>query len=201
MKAIIMHTGFLQGDFRNNGFDDGHFNHVLKFSRPGHVTVYHPRSWKTNVKNVLEQLHIRGITSVALISYSHGSAASREFALLAPLYGIRVDLWLVCDGVHRPEWAPRLTFFQLAAAPVLFMRPTIWVPPSVKRVNGVYQDITWPKGCPFKARDEKETHVEDFTRLTVSHKHITHHPEWWAMVVRELDGWINPPKAIPVKKP
>jgi hypothetical protein len=184
-KAIIMFSGFQESEARRSGFEAGFFSVIRPFAN-GEVTVYHPRTWKTNVKNLLRQLYENGISNVAIVSYSHGQSATIDFAKLAPQYGVSVDVWLACDPVYRPSWAPRTTWGQVFAIRAFIGSPTIKAPQSIKVVHYVLQDISQPQGHYIKAEDPRVTKVHPPRMILLPHTRIDESPEWWEMVRQKL---------------
>lgn len=184
-KAILMFGGFQESEERQSGFERGFFNTVRPFAN-GETTVYHPRTWKTNVKNILRQLYENGISQVAILTYSHGQAAAMDFAKLAPQFGVSVDLLMCCDPIYRPAWAPRATWAQVFAIRAMIGDPAIKVPPSVDQVHYVIQTITKPAGHRLVAQDTDATHIHTPIKISLPHVRIDESPAWWALVKMHL---------------
>jgi hypothetical protein len=184
-KAILMFGGFQESEARQSGFEKGFFNVVRPFAN-GEITVYHPRTWKTNVRNILRQLYENGISEVAVITYSHGQAAAMDLAKLAPQFGVTVNLLLCCDPIYRPAWAPREIWAQVFAWRAMIGNPVIKIPPSVNQVHYVIQDITKPSGHRMEAQDPEATHVHTPIKISLPHVLIDESPKWWEMVKMHL---------------
>jgi hypothetical protein len=189
MKAIVCFQGFRESDHRRSGTEDLFFNVVRCFANES-VTTYHPREWTTNVENLAAQLSRQGIRQVAMISYSHGQAAATAFADLAYYHGIKIPLWLACDPVYRPTWLPRWNILQPLSFAALLKGGEIHVPRNISRVVYVRQETTRPMGRTLVA--DAPSVVQDPLVLPYSHTAIDHAPEWFAMVRRELNQWLNP---------
>lgn len=190
MKAIIMFGGFQESEESQSGFERGFFDTVRKFASDS-VTVYHPRTWKTNVKNLLRQLYENGISEVAILSYSHGQSAAIDFAKNAPLFGVTVSLYLANDPIYRPTWAPRSTWAQIFAVRAVLGNPTIKVPTSVKEVHSVIQNITRPSGHKFVAEDPNLTAIHPPTKIFFPHTRIDESPIWWDLVDKQLRSFCR----------
>lgn len=189
-KAIIMFSGFQESEKRQSGFEKGFFSTTRPFAND-EVTVYHPRTWKTNVKNLLRQLYENGISEVAVICYSHGQAAAMDFARLAPKYGVTVRLLLACDPVFRPTWLPREWWWQIFSWRAIIGNPRIKVPPSIKEVYYVYQTIDSPNGDEMVAEDPSETVIHTPVEIRLPHTRIDESPDWWDLVKVQLDVFVN----------
>jgi len=189
-KAIIMFSGFQESEERQSGFEKGFFSTVRPFASSD-VTVYHPRTWKTNVRNMLRQLYENGISEVAVICYSHGQAAACDFARMAPKYGVTIRLLLACDPVYRPSWLPRWTIAQFFAFRAILGSPKIKVPPSVKEVHYVYQTIDSPNGDPMVAENPDETKIAAPVEIRLPHTRIDESPIWWGIVKIQLQQFVN----------
>jgi hypothetical protein len=189
-KAIIMFSGFQESEENKSGFEAGFFTTVRPFAN-GEVTVYHPRTWKTNVRNLLRQLYENGISEVAIVAYSHGQAAAMAFARLAPKYGVTVRKLLGCDLVFRPTWLPRWTIAQIFSWRAVIGHPKIKVPPAIKEVHYVYQDIDTPNGDPLIAEDPNETIVHTPVKIKLPHTRIDESPVWWGIVKAQLEQFVK----------
>jgi len=190
MKAILMFSGFQESEERQSGFERGFFQTVRKFSCKN-VTVYHPRTWKTNVKNLLRQLYENGITEVAIISYSHGQAAALDFARTANKYGVTVAMLIACDPIYRPTWAPRNLFGQIFAIRAVVGSPVIRVPATVREVFSVVQTITLPSGHKFVAEDETKTQIHSPLEAYLPHTRIDESPVFWNLVAEKLPIFVS----------
>jgi hypothetical protein len=190
MKAIVMFSGFQESEARQSGFEKGFFSTVRPFADEK-TTVYHPRTWKTNVRNLLRQLYENGISQVAVITYSHGQAAGLDFARLAPHYGVTVELLLCCDPIYRPKWLPRWTLAQAVSFRSVIGKPTIKVPPSVRKVHYVIQDLTLPAGHRMVAEDPKQTAIATPIKIGLPHVRIDESPTWWALVKMHLQTFVK----------
>jgi hypothetical protein len=189
-KAIIMFGGFQESEARQSGFERGFFSTVRPFAN-GEVTVYHPRTWKTNVKNLLRQLYENGISKVALISYSHGQAAAMDFARAAHKCGVTIDLYLANDPIYRPSWAPRKTWAQIFAIRSIIGNPTIKVPSSVRDVHYVRQNLDKPSGHNFVAEDPCKTVISTPIFISLPHTRIDESPTWWLLVKMHLEHFVK----------
>ena len=189
--------GFKNSDRHRCGFEDGYFCHVAGFGGDGTLT-FAPRTWKTNVKNLADQLRRQGVQRVAMLSYSHGQAAATAFARYAYEIGLAVDLWIACDPVYRPTWLPRWTISQALAFRALRKRGKIKVPSNIKRTVYIRQELDKPMGHKLVPTHPSQ-HVECKGILhTLGHTEIDESYEYWDLVKAELSVWTNPPKAIPV---
>ena len=190
VKAIIMFTGFQESEGRQTGFERGFFSVVRRFST-AEITTYHPRTWKTNVANLLRQLYENGIQQVAIISYSHGQAAAMDFARMAPKYGVTIGLYLANDAIYRPSWLPRWTLAQALSFRSVLGQPVIKVPPSVAEVYSVKQSITIPKGHAFVAEDPASTTIHPPVEIKLPHTRIDESVVWWALVELQLERFCS----------
>lgn len=189
MKAILTFQGFRESEDRRSGTEDLFFDVIRKFS-DSDCTTYHPRNWTSDVRTLASQLSRQGIKHIAIVSYSHGQAAATAFARIAYDYGMTVHLWLACDPVYRPTWLPRWNWLQPFAFRAMLAKGRIKVPRAVKRVVWVRQTISRPCGHDLVA--DSPYVVQEPLTLPYSHTAIDHAPEWYALVRRELDAWINP---------
>jgi hypothetical protein len=184
MKAILMFSGFQESEASQSGFERGFFNVVRKFASD-EVTVYHPRTWKTNVTNLLRQLYENGIAEVAIISYSHGQSPAMEFGRLSPRYGM-TSIWLACDPIYRPTWLPRSTWAQIFAFRAVIGNPVIKVPASVKEVWSVRQTVQKPCGHELVAADPAATKIHPAIVVNYGHTRIDESPAFWHLVRTRL---------------
>jgi hypothetical protein len=189
MKAIIMFGGFQESEVRQSGFEKGFFSTVRPFAS-GEITVYHPRTWKTNIKNLLRQLYENGISKVAIITYSHGQAAAMDLARQADKYGVSIELLMCCDPIYRPAWLPRWTLAQAVSFRSIIGSPTIKVPDTVRRVHYVIQDITLPKGHRMVAEDKALTNIYAPIKIPLPHVRIDESPTWWSLVKMHLEHFV-----------
>jgi hypothetical protein len=188
-RAIIMFGGFQESEARQSGFERGFFAVVRQFAGP-ETTVYHPRTWKTNTSNLLRQLYENGITTVAILSYSHGQAAAMDFARQAPKYGVTIELYMANDPVYRPTWSPRSTWAQVFSIRSIIGNPTIKVPPSVRHVYSVIQTLTLPNGHRFVAEDPSSTTIHAPIEIKLPHTRIDESPDWWSLVENQLNYFV-----------
>lgn len=190
MKAILMFTGFQESEAKRSGFEAGYFDIVRHFASE-QVTTYHPRTWKTDIDNLLRQLYDNGIKEVAILCYSHGQSAAMEFASKADQYGISIPLLLTCDAVYRPRWVPRWTLAQVLAFRSMVGDPQIKVPASIKEVFSVIQRVDRPHGHILIAEDKTNTTIHPLQILTYSHTRIDEAPEWWKLVSNVLHKFVK----------
>jgi hypothetical protein len=195
-RAIISFSGFQESEDNRNGFEDGFFRIVSQFARAGEIYTYAPRTWKSDVKSLADQLRRQRVTNVAVLSYSHGQAATTAFARYAYEIGLDIDLWIACDPVYRPIWLPRCTLAQIVSVKAMLKKGTIKIPKGIKRTVYVRQEKDRPNGhdllptCP----DQISECLGVFH--TYGHTQIDEAPEYWNLVKDELSTWANPPKAI-----
>jgi hypothetical protein len=199
-QAIVSFTGFQQSDSYRSSFEDGYFDHVAHFQGRGIIT-YAPRTWKTNVKVLADQLRRQGVERVAMLSYSHGQAAATEFAKYAYSIGIYVDLWIACDPVYRPTWLPRWTVSQLLAFQALLKKGKIKIPDMISRTVYIRQEKDRPQGHTLVATGSWQVVELAGVYHSYGHTQIDGAEEWWDLVKKELSVWTNPPKAIPILEP
>jgi hypothetical protein len=198
MKAIVCFQGFTESEDHRTGTEDLYFNVIRKFADE-FVTTYQPRTWTCDVQALAYQINRQGIRHVAVVSYSHGQAATRDFARECYDLGIRIDLWLACDPVYRPSWLPRWDFLQPFSFRAMGVHDsaTIIVPSNIRRVCGVRQEVNRPQVHKLEAKGGN-TRINRFTVLPYGHCEIDEAPEWFHMVESELRHWIKPPHAEPV---
>jgi hypothetical protein len=197
-RAIISFSGFQESEDNRNGFEDGFFRIVSLFSKPGEIFVYAPRTWKSNVKALADQLRRQRINSVAVLSYSHGQAAITAFARYAYEIGLDLDLWIACDPVYRPTWLPRCTLAQAVSIRAMLKKGKIKIPKGIKRTVYVRQELDRPNGHDLVACHPDQTVELAGVFHTYGHSEIDEAPEFWKLVKDELSIWSNPPKAIPL---
>ena len=191
MKAIITFQGYTESDSGPTGTEDLYFDVVRHFASK-HVTTYQPRTWKSHTERLLDQLIRQRIHDVVLIGYSWGAGyACMRFAKLAPEWGIKVKLALLCDPVYRPLWMPSFLGANPLCIGSLMQSKSIVVPESVQRVCWVRQKISIPKGHNLKAKSPG-TRIEAPKVLNYSHTSIDSAPAWHSMVRNELEFLLNP---------
>lgn len=199
MRAILLFTGFRESDSDRSGFEDGYFRHVRTLANK-EITTYHPQDWTANVKHIADQLRRQGVRSVAVLSYSHGQAATTAFARYAYEIGLDVDLWLACDPVYRPTWLPRSNFTQPLAFRAMLKKGRIKVPKGIRRAVYIRQERDRPCGHDLVAASPNQTVELAGVYHTYGHSEIDESPEWWNIVKDELERWVNPPKALPIEE-
>jgi pimeloyl-ACP methyl ester carboxylesterase len=119
MIAVVQFQGNLQSGANQSGMEDLHFQVTRKFASET-ITVIHPRRWNSDTEALMDMLVRQAIHTVILIGYSWGAGYQcMKFAKLAPEWGIRIPLALLCDPVFRPLWMPswkeKLTEEELSA--------------------------------------------------------------------------------------
>lgn len=187
-RAIVSFMGFKNTDRGRCGFEDGYFEHVARFGNE-YTLTFAPRTWKTNVKVLADQLRRQGVDNVAMLSYSHGQAAAVAFARYAYEIGIDVDLWLACDPVYRPTWLPRWTISQALAFRALFKTGKISVPHNIDRTVYIRQEKDRPCGHTLvQEHPSQEIKLAGIIH-TLGHTEIDESPEFWNMVNDELGMW------------
>lgn len=192
MIAIVQFQGHLQTGANQSGMEDLHFEVTRKFSS-AEVTVLHPRRWNSDLEKILDMLVRQQIHRVILIGYSWGAGyACMRFAKMAPEWGIKIPLAILCDSVYRPTWMPAW----LPANPLniysLDRRSKIKVPPSIRRVRSVRQTNSIPCGhelVPTRPGQDIEPSkvLAGYTHLTIDEA-----PEWFSMVRNELEFELHP---------
>jgi len=197
MRAILTFTGFRESEDSRNGFEDGYFRVVRNFASK-EITTYQPRTWTTDIKNVAEQLRRQHVTSVAVLSYSHGQAAATAFARYGYEIGLDIDLWIACDPVYRPTWLPRWNALQPVAFRAMLKRGKIKVPKGINRAVYIRQEKDRPCGHDLVPTSSTQTVELAGVYHSYGHSQIDESPEFWNLVKEELTAWANPPKAIPI---
>jgi pimeloyl-ACP methyl ester carboxylesterase len=192
MIAVVQYQGHLQTGQSQSGMEDLHFNVTRKFANE-HVTVVHPRRWNSDVPALMDMLTRQEIHRVILIGYSWGAGYTcMKFAKLAPEWGIKIPLALLCDPVYRPTWMPGW----LPANPLniysLDRRTKIHVPQTIKRVAWVRQKLSIPNGHELVS-EYGHTHIVP-GRVINGHTHMTidEAPEWFSLVRNELEFELDP---------
>jgi len=199
-RAIVSFSGFQESDEDRNGFEDGFFRVVEKFSKANEIVTYAPRTWKSNVKALADQLRRQRITSVAVLSYSHGQAAATAFARYGYEIGLDIDLWIACDPVYRPTWLPRWNALQPVAFRAMLKRGKIKVPKGIRRAVYIRQERDRPCGHDLVATHPDQTIELAGVYHSYGHTEIDEASEFWNLVRDELTVWSNPPKVIPVEE-
>lgn len=197
-RAIISFSGFQESETNRNGFEDGFFRIVSGFSKPDEVYTYAPRTWKSDVKALADQLRRQRVTNVAILSYSHGQAATTAFARYAYEIGLDVDLWIACDPVYRPTWLPRCTLAQIVSVKAMLKKGKIKIPKGIARTVYVRQEKDRPNGHDLIPTSIGQTVELGGVFHSYGHTQIDEAPEYWAIVKDELSVWANPPKALPI---
>lgn len=186
MKAVIVFQGFTESEAHATGTEDLFFDVIRKFAREN-VTVYHPRRWNANIEPLLDQLVRQRIHDVIVVGYSWGAGfAAQKFAHLAPDWGIRIKLMLLCDAVYRPQWMPAWMGANPFCIGSLSKRRKITIPQSVARVCWVRQNISIPQGHDLQAESQL-TKIEPPVFLPFAHTSIDAAPAWRTMVRTELE--------------
>lgn len=185
-----MFTGFTESERKQSGFEKVFFEIVRNFTN-GKITIYHPRTWTTNVDNLLRQLYDNGISEVAILCYSHGQHAAMDFGRKADKYGVKIRLLLTCDAVYRPSWLPRWNWLQPLAIRAVVGTPKIKVPHTVSEVHSVIQRVQKPCGHTLVAEDDKATLIHPPLELTYAHTRIDEAPEWWDLVREQLQKFTR----------
>ena len=199
MKVVCLYTGNAQGRESATGKMMIYTHHIAKLAGPG-LVVYPPDTWKANARRRLEILREMDCQHLFLGGYSHGQVVCMKIAKLAPQYGIKTVRIVLCDPIGRNPMLPRWGWAQLLSARSLTPWMKIRVPETVCRVAWVRQEINRPRAHDLKWNPET-THVADPVTIHANHSAIQWHQEWIDLVMREIDNWINPPKAIPIVLP
>lgn len=197
-RAIISFSGFQESEDDRSGFEDGFFRVVSGFAKPNKIFTYAPRTWKSDVKVLADQLRRQHITSVAILSYSHGQAATTAFARYAYEIGLDVDLWIACDPVYRPTWLPRCTLAQAVSVKAMLKKGKIKIPKGIRRTVYIRQEKDRPNGHDLVPTSPDQTSECVGVFHSYGHTQIDEAPEFWRIVKEELNAWANPPKAIPI---
>lgn len=190
MIAILSFTGFKQTDKKRSGFEDGYFKHISQFASNDTLT-FAPRTWKTNVKVLADQLKRQQVKRVAMLSYSHGQAAATAFARYAEKIQLSVDLWIACDPVYRPTWLPRWTISQVLAFRALFKKGRIKIPCNIRRTTYIRQEKNKPRGHELVPVCEDQFVQCAGILHTLGHTEIDESKEYWCLVNDELTAWVN----------
>jgi pimeloyl-ACP methyl ester carboxylesterase len=191
MKAIVTFQGFTESEASASGTEGLFFDVVRKFSGEK-VTTYHPRRWNSELEPLLDQLIRQRIHDVIVIGYSWGGGfTSQKFAEMAPDWGIKIPLMLLCDPVYRPLWVPSWLGANPLCIGSLSRKATIKVPESVKRVCWVRQKISIPAGHDLWHKSPA-TRIEPGRVLEYAHTSIDGAPEWFSLVRNELEFELNP---------
>ncbi len=191
MTAVVQYQGHLQTGQSQSGMEDLHFQVTRKFANEN-ITVIHPRRWNSDVAALMDMLVRQEIHRVILIGYSWGAGYTcMKFAKMAPEWGIKIPLALLCDPVYRPTWMPSW----LPANPLNFRSvcktTKIEVPQSIKRVAWVRQKISVPSGHDLVS-EFGHTHIVPGRVLNYSHVGIDEAHEWFSLVKNELEFELDP---------
>jgi hypothetical protein len=181
-KAIVLFSGFRQSDSARSSFEDGYFNYISHYQRSG-VICYAPRTWKSDVKALADQLRRQGVENIALVTYSHGQAAACDFAKYAETIGLTTDLWVACDPIYRPSWLPRNTFAQLFSFRAMCKKVKIKPPKAIQRIVYLRQDKGLPMGHEIVGGVCAGV-IHGFYHLEIDSS-----PEWWQLVKSELNNF------------
>ena len=191
MKAVVVFQGFTESEHSATGTEDLYFKVIRQFSNEN-ITTYQPRRWNTNLENLLDQLIRQRIHDVVVIGYSWGGGfTSQKFAEMAPDWGIRIPLMLLCDPVYRPRWMPAWMGANPLCIGSLTRSAKIKVPESVRRVCWVRQKCSIPAGHDLVA-ENPGTRIEAGRVLEYSHTSIDSAPQWFSMVRNELEFELRP---------
>ena len=191
MIAIVQFQGHLQTGANRSGSEDLQFSVTRKFATEN-ITVIHPWRWNSNLEVLLDMLVRQEIHTVILIGYSWGAGYTcMKFAKMAPEWGVKIPLALLCDPVYRPTWMPRW----LPANPLniysIDRRSKIKVPSSIKRVEWVRQKLSIPNGHDLEAESPAQT-IATPKVLLYSHVAIDEAPEWFSLVRNALEFELKP---------
>jgi len=198
--AICPIMGFTQARETQTGFEKMWDVVLRKYASPDRCTVYQPETWKINVTRRLEQLQRLEIKHLFIPAYSHGQAAAMELARRAPDYDILSVRMALLDPVGRNPLLPRTTFFQGLSARSMSPWMKIDIPTTVYRVAWARQYVNLPRAHDLKW-DKQRTRVAAPLIINATHSEIQWHPKWFDLVDREVDNWLNPPKAVPLLSP
>lgn len=197
MNVVIPIQGNAQALHSETGLERLFYAHIRQHASPT-VTTYHPRTWKTNVTRLLEQLQRARTRHLFLIGYSHGQSACMEIARRAPSYDIATINMALCDPVWRSPFLPRHTWAQFLAIRSVITCPKIIVPDTVSRVVWCRQKEDWPRGHNLVAQDKTQTYIAPATIIPERHTRIQWAGAWFRMVDEEITRWLAPLKATPV---
>ena len=196
--AILSNLGFRQRGLRESDGERMYFDITKTFSGPD-VHTRPPEPWTADMKNIVRQLKRNGYTHLALISYSHGQAASQAAAREAARLDMPVLLWLACDPVFRATWLPRSNWAQPLSFRALRRKGTIVIPPNISRVVYCRQTLNRPNGHDLVPAPDSHTIAARPHVLPYRHNEIDGSPEWFAIVRRELEFLTRPLRAAPVE--
>jgi len=191
-RAILTYTGFTEGPHRRKDTEDLYFGRVRTYAS-ARCTTYPPAPWTADVRETADQLARQHIREIAIIAYSHGSAAALDLTRAAHLLGIHTGLLLLCDGVGRADWLPRRTIFQPFTFRSLTPHHSIRIPPSVSRVASVRQSIDIPRAHDIIAEDPTRTTIRPAIPVALPHRSIDGSLTWFSLVTEELDLWSSLP--------
>ncbi len=198
-SAIIPIKGNAQTHFADDGMEHLHWHHLRLLARPD-LTVYHPRTWKTNVRNLMLQLQRHDVQHVLFIGYSHGQSAIMQAArmAMAPDCGIKSIRVVLCDPVWRSRALPRWGWAQALSVRSLMSHPRIRIPDNVHRVDWVRQQVDYPRAHELVAENPRRTYIAEPTIIPRSHSKIQWSDLWFELAISVAHEFANPPKAIPV---
>lgn len=191
MKAIITFQGYTESESGPTGTEDLYFEVIRKFAFEN-VTTYQPRQWNSEIEPLLQQLIRQRIHDVILVGYSWGAGyACQKFARMAPEWGVKIPLMLLCDPVYRPLWMPAWMGANPLCLGSITKSPKIRVAESVARVCSVRQECSLPRGHDLVA-ESPATKIETAKVLQYSHTSIDSAGAWHAMVRNELEYTLRP---------
>ena len=187
--------GFTQGRERENGFERLWDTVLRKYASPSECVVYAPETWKIDARRRMQQLQRLEMRHLFIIAYSHGQAAAMAMARMAPRYDIWTVRMCLLDPVGRNPVLPRWAWAQTLSARSITPWMRIKIPPTVSRVAWARQYRNLPRAHDLEW-DKRHTYVADPLVLDATHSEAQWHPEWFAMVDREVDNWRNPPQPV-----
>jgi pimeloyl-ACP methyl ester carboxylesterase len=199
-SAIIPIKGNAQAHFADDGIEHLHWHHLRLYARED-LTVYHPRTWKTNVRNLLLQLQRHDVQHVLFIGYSHGQAAIMQAARLAPAYGIKTIRVVLCDPVWRSTWLPRIGWMQALSVRSLMSHPEIKIPATIHGVDWCRQYVDFPRAHDLVAENPRRTRIGEAVIIPRSHSKIQWSDLWFELATTAAHEFAHPPKAIPIPEP
>jgi hypothetical protein len=128
---------------------------------------------------------------VCVVAYSWGAGVGFiEFARHAEVLGITIVVAVLADPVYRsrllPAWLPLNP-----RSVMLWSRPVIWVPASVRNVRWVRQTGTRPSGHDLRAEDETFTHVETAIVSPLSHARIDEGRDFRTLALGAVDEFSS----------
>jgi hypothetical protein len=189
--AILSNLGFRQRGLDESDGERMYFQVTKEFSGP-RIHTRPPEPWNANIIAIVRQLKRNGYTHLALISYSHGQAASQAAAREAHRLEMSVPLWLACDPVYRAKWLPRSNWVQPFSIRALLKEGQIQVEPNIQRVVYCRQELNRPNGHTLIKTPGSATHITYPIVLQYRHNQIDGAPEWFEIVHRELTALTRP---------